>query len=117
MENNTPRKPYNGFIGTPAAKVLGLITAFAVTFLMMYMGAYTQYCLFAFVGALLFIIPKNIIPPTREIKRSTGFVLNIETTKIERKYTISTNGWRDEKLFNLLLSILSLHKFCTNISA
>ncbi|MDY5872577.1 MAG: zinc-ribbon domain-containing protein [Candidatus Methanomethylophilaceae archaeon] len=58
MENNTPRKPYNGFIGTPAAKVLGLITAFAVTFLMMYMGAYTQYCLFAFVGALLFIIPK-----------------------------------------------------------
>ncbi|MGN1045238.1 MAG: zinc-ribbon domain-containing protein [Candidatus Methanomethylophilaceae archaeon] len=58
MENTTPRKPYDGFIGTPAAKVLGLVIAFAVTFLMMYMGAYTQYCLFAFVGALLFIIPK-----------------------------------------------------------
>ena len=57
MENN-PRKPYNGFIGTPAAKALGLVLAFVITFLMMYFGAYTQYCLFVFVGVLLFVIPK-----------------------------------------------------------
>lgn len=57
MENN-PRKPYNGFIGTTRAKVLGLVLAFAVTFAMMYFGAYTQYCLFVFIGALLFVIPK-----------------------------------------------------------
>ena len=57
MENN-PRKPYNGFIGTTRAKILGLVLAFVVTFLMMYFGAYTKYCLFVFVGALLFVIPK-----------------------------------------------------------
>ena len=57
MENN-PRKPYNGFIGTTRAKILGLVLAFVVTFMMMYLGAYTKYCLFVFVGALLFVIPK-----------------------------------------------------------
>lgn len=55
---NSPRKPYNGFIGTPAAKALGLVLAFVLTFLMMFFGAYSSYCLFVFVGALLFIIPK-----------------------------------------------------------
>ncbi len=55
---NTQRQPFDGFMGTPAAKGVGLIVAFALCFLMLYLGLYTQYCLFIFVGILLFVIPK-----------------------------------------------------------
>lgn len=55
---DTQRKPYNGFMGTPAAQVTGLLLAFAIAFILMAVGAYRNYCLFVFLGVLLFVIPK-----------------------------------------------------------
>lgn len=56
--DNTQRASYEGFMGTPAAKGLGLLLGFAVAFGMVCAGLYRNTCLFVFVGVLLFVIPK-----------------------------------------------------------
>ena len=99
MENN-PRKPYNGFIGTPAAKVLGLVLAFLITFLMMYFGAYKQYCLFAFVGALLFIIPKAFGVKSFKAMAALGVAFFVITSLVGAyMFTIPTiEDMQDERI-------------------
>lgn len=52
------RKPYEGFMGTTQAKVLGLVLAFALAFVLLYFGAYANYCLFVLIGVAMFVIPK-----------------------------------------------------------
>ena len=52
------RASYNGFMGTPAAKVLGLVLGFGIPFGMMAAGLYSNTCLFVFVGVILFVVPK-----------------------------------------------------------
>ena len=55
---NPQRTPYNGFMGTPIAQVLGLLLGLGVPFVMMVAGLYRQICLFVFIGVLMFVIPK-----------------------------------------------------------
>ena len=79
---NSPRKPYDGFIGTPAAKALGLVLAFVITFFMMYFGAYSNYCLFVFVGALLFVIPKAFGVKNFKAMLALGIVFFLVTSLV-----------------------------------
>ena len=57
MENPQRTVP-TGFIGTPAAQALGLILGFAAAIGMMISGIYRITCMYAFVGVVMFIIPK-----------------------------------------------------------
>lgn len=105
---NTPRKPYDGFMGTPAAKVVGLVLAFAVCFFMMYMGLYTQYCLFVFIGVLLFVIPKLFGVKDFKVLAVLGVVFLVATTCIGGlcfsapiMEDNTTEDFSDEKFTNL----------------
>ncbi len=52
------RAPYGGFIGTKPAQILGIALALATVTGMLAAGVYRNFCLFAFVGIVLFVIPK-----------------------------------------------------------
>ena len=81
MENDQ-RKPYNGFIGTPAAQALGVILGFAAAFLMLAGGLYSNYCLFVFVGVVMFVIPKLFGVSNIKIMAVLGIVFMISATVI-----------------------------------
>ncbi len=55
---NPQRTPNAGFIGTPVAQALGLALGFAAAIGMMVSGLYRAACMYAFVGVVLYIIPK-----------------------------------------------------------
>ncbi len=55
---NPQRTPGSGFIGTPAAQALGLVLGFAAAIGMMASGLYRIVCMYAFVGVVMYIIPK-----------------------------------------------------------
>ena len=51
------RKPYDGFMGTKYAKLLGLVLAFVVSFaILAFLG--TKYGIYMFVGIILYVIPR-----------------------------------------------------------
>ena len=77
---NPPRAPYNGFMGTPAAQVLGIVLAIATTTGMMAAGVYRNVCLFVFVGILLFVIPKIFGVKDIRIMAVIGIVFLLLTT-------------------------------------
>ncbi|MBO7409737.1 MAG: hypothetical protein J6T68_02240 [Candidatus Methanomethylophilaceae archaeon] len=52
------RAPYGGFMGTTAAQILGIGLALATVTGMLAAGIYRNFCLFAFVGIVLFVVPK-----------------------------------------------------------
>lgn len=54
---DTARKPYDGFMGTPYAKVLGIVLAFAVCLLILCLTPVGS-ILYLLVGIILYVIPR-----------------------------------------------------------
>lgn len=119
---NPPRKSFDGFMGTPAAKALGLVLAFAVCFFMMYMGLYTQYCLFVFIGVLLFVIPKLFGVKDIKALAALGVVFLVATTLIGGLVFSApimedntTEDFSDEKFTNLEITEVSDGKYLFSV--
>ncbi len=77
---NTQRTPKAGFMGSPTAQVLGLVTGFAAAFLMLAAGLYRNVCLFVLVGVVLFVIPKLFGVSNIKIMALLGAVFMVATT-------------------------------------
>lgn len=79
---NPQRTPEAGFIGSPAAQVLGLVLGLGIAFVMMAAGLYRNACLFVFVGVVLYVIPKLLGVSNIKIMALLGVVFMLLTTLV-----------------------------------